>query len=140
VTEPDPAGSSYGKAITKALTDAKLNADDVNLVVPHGLGIPAFDRAEFAGLRSALGASMSKVALAPIKGQTGNLAAGSGADAAAAVLGLFHNTIPPAVNTRARFDPTLNVSPETRQARVDVSVSTVYSLGGQNAALVFKKV
>lgn len=140
VTEPDPAGTSYGKAITKALADAKLTAGDVDLLVPHGLGIPKFDRAEFAGLKAALGTSMPKVALAPIKGQTGSMAAGSGADAAAAVLGLFHDKIPPAINTRARFDPTLNVSPETRDARVEVSVSTVYSLGGQNAALVFKKV
>ena len=34
----------------------------------------------------------------------------------------------------------LNVKPEPRDAKVNVSVSSVYSLGGQNAALVFKKV
>ena len=34
----------------------------------------------------------------------------------------------------------LNVKPEARDSEVNVSVSSVYSLGGQNAALVFKKV
>ena len=42
--------------------------------------------------------------LAPIKGQIGNLAAGCGVDAAAAVLGLHHGKIPPAVNTRKVID------------------------------------
>jgi hypothetical protein len=33
----------------------------------------------------------------------------------------------------------LNAKPEARDAEVKVSVSSVYSLGGQNAALVFRK-
>ena len=62
-------------------------------------------------------------------------------DVAAAVLGLHHNKIPPAVNTRNLCDGIkLNVAAEAREAAVDISVSTVYSLGGQNAALVLKAV
>jgi 3-oxoacyl-(acyl-carrier-protein) synthase len=34
----------------------------------------------------------------------------------------------------------LNVSPEAREARIDVAVSSAYSLGGQNAALVFQRI
>lgn len=140
VTEPDPSGHSYSKAITKALKDAKLNTGDVDIVVPNGLGIPSFDRAEVAGLKQAFGSALSKVQLAPIKGQIGSLAAGSGVDAAAAVLSLHHGKVPAAVNTRAKIDGDLNVSPEVREVPANVSVSTVYSLGGQNAALVFRKV
>jgi len=140
VVEPDPSGHSYGRAITKALADAGVTRDDVDLVVPHGLGIAAFDRAELAGLRNAFGGALGKTPVAPIKGQVGNTAAGCGVDAAAAVLGLYHDKVPPAVNTGKRIDPDLNVSTETREKRVNVSVSTVYSLGGQNAALVFRKV
>ena len=65
----------------------------------------------------------------------------SGVDAAAAVLALHHNKIPAALNTRKPIDGLkLNVKPDARDADVKVSVSSVYSLGGQNAALVFKKV
>jgi 3-oxoacyl-(acyl-carrier-protein) synthase len=79
--------------------------------------------------------------MAPIKAQTGNLAAGSGVDAAAAVLSLHHNKIPAALNTRKAVNGVkLNVRPEVRDTDLKVSVSSVYSLGGQNAALVFKKV
>ena len=103
--------------------------------------IKSHDRAELAGLRTAFGDGLAKVPLAPIKAQIGNLAAGSGADAAAAVLALHAGKIPPAVNTRKTIDgQKLNVSPEARDAKLDVSISSVYSLGGQNAALVFKRV
>jgi 3-oxoacyl-[acyl-carrier-protein] synthase II len=141
VTQPDPKGTSYGKALSKALADANLPPNAVDLLVPCGLGIPGHDRAELAGLHNVFGGGLERVAVAPTKAQTGNLAAGSGVDAAAAVLGLYHNKIPPAVNTRKPLDGVkLNARPEARDAEVNVSVSTVYSLGGQNAALVFKAV
>jgi len=141
ITEPCPTGDSYAKAITKALADAKVAADDVSLLIPCGLGIPSHDRAELAGLQQAFGPRLASLPLSPIKSQIGNLAAGSGVDAAAAALSLHANKIPPAPNTRKTLDRTkLNVSPETRQADLNATVSSIYSLGGQNAALVFKKV
>jgi 3-oxoacyl-[acyl-carrier-protein] synthase II len=141
VTKPDPKGTSYGKAISKALADAKLPPTAVSVMVPCGLGIPGHDRAELAGLHQVFGGGLERVPLAPVKAQTGNLAAGSGVDAAAAVLALHHSKIPAALNTRKPIDGVkLNVRPEVRDAKIDVAVSSVYSLGGQNAALVFKRV
>ena len=141
VTEPDPSGHSYGKAITNALKDAKLETKDVDVLVPHGLGIADFDRAELNGLKKAFGNDLSRVALAPLKAQIGVLGAGCGVDAAAAVLALDSGKIPPALNTRKAIDgATLNVSQDTRDANANVAVSSVYALGGQNAALVFKKI
>ncbi|HMO26138.1 MAG TPA: beta-ketoacyl synthase N-terminal-like domain-containing protein, partial [Tepidisphaeraceae bacterium] len=99
VTEPDPTGHSYGKAIENALKDAKLQASDVSMIVPHGLGIASFDRAELAGLKKSLGESLTSVAVCPIKGQIGNLSAGCGVDAATAVLSVAHDKLPPAINS-----------------------------------------
>jgi 3-oxoacyl-[acyl-carrier-protein] synthase II len=140
VTEPDPRGHSYARAVGNALADAKVNPADVGCIVPHGLGIPAFDRAELAGLAGVFGEALGQVPMAPIKAQLGNLAAGCGVDAATAALALHHNTIPGAVNTPSPVDARLNVRMSVREMRVDVSVSSVYSLGGQNAALVFRRV
>lgn len=140
VVEPDPSGRSYAKAISKALADAGLKPADIGVLVPNGLGIPAFDRAELAGLKSALGSDLKNIALAPIKAQIGALAAGTGVDAATAVLSLHHGKVPAAINSTSPIDPDLNLSPTVRSLKGDVSVSTVYSLGGQNATLVFKKV
>lgn len=141
VTQPDPSGRSYANAIVNALADAGLTAADMDLLVPNGLGIASHDRAELAGLQTALGSAAARVPVSPIKGQTGSLAAGSGVEAATAVLALHHGKIPPAINTRKPLDGVkLNVSPQTRDAKIDVAVTSVYSLGGQNAALVFRKV
>lgn len=140
VTEPDPTGHSYGKAIENALKDAKLAARDVDLMIPHGLGIANFDRAELNGIKKALGSELDRIALAPIKAQIGNCGAGNGMDVTAAVLALHHGKVPPALNSKKAFDgQKLNVSPEARDLNAEVAVSSVYALGGQNAALVFKK-
>jgi len=141
VTLPDPSGRSYAKAITNALADGAATAADVDLLVPNGLGIVSHDRAELAGLQAAFGGAAATVPISPIKAQTGSLAAGSGVEVATAVLALHHGKIPPAINTRKAIDGAkLNASPQTRDAKIDLAVSSVYSLGGQNAALVFRKV
>lgn len=141
VTDPEPSGHSYGKAIGKALADANIPPAGVDLLLPCGLGIPSHDRAELNGLTQVFGGGFKRVPLAPIKAQTGNLAAGNGVEAVAAVMSVHAGKIPPAVNTRKTVDGhKLNVSPDTRDADVNVAITSVYSLGGQNAALVFKKV
>lgn len=141
ITDPTPDGYSYGKAIAKALADANVPPAATDLIVPCGSGIPAHDRAELNGLTTVFGGGLERVPLAPIKAQTGNLAAGNGVEAVAAVLAVHHGKIPPAVNTRKTIDGrTLNVSDHTREAKVNIAVTSTYSLGGQNAALVFKKV
>jgi len=140
ITEPSPTGDSYGKAIGKALADANLPPAAVDLLVPCGLGLPAHDRAELNGLTTVFGGGLSRIPITTIKPRTGNLAAGSGVDAAAAVLSLHHKKIPGAVNTKKiQGGLQLNMTPEARDAQVNVAVSSVYSLGGQNAALVFKR-
>jgi 3-oxoacyl-(acyl-carrier-protein) synthase len=73
------------------------------------------------------------------KAQTGALAAGSGVEAGIAALAVDAGKIPPSVNTIKPVNSMhLNVSRETRDSKINISVSSVYSLGGQNAALVFK--
>jgi 3-oxoacyl-[acyl-carrier-protein] synthase II len=141
VTEPDPSGHSYGRAITKALADANLPPNAVDLLIPCGLGIPSHDAAELNGLTQVFGGGLERVAMSPVKSQIGNLAAGSGAETAAALFAIRDGKIPPAPNTRkVRNGRKLNVAPQTREQKVNVSVSSVYSIGGQNAALVFKAV
>jgi len=113
----------------------------VDLIVPNGLGIPVHDRAELAGLKNAFGNRMSEVPMSLTKAQTGALAAGSGVEAGIAALAIHAGKIPPSVNTIKPMSSTsLNVSREARDAKINISISSVYSLGGQNAALVFKHI
>ena len=105
------------------------------------MGISGFDAAELNGLKRALGAELERIALAPIKAQVGNLGAGSGVDAAAAVLSVHSGKVPAAINTKKLVNgQKLNVAAQARDLPAKVAISAVYSLGGQNAALVFKQV
>ncbi|GIW76602.1 MAG: 3-oxoacyl-[acyl-carrier-protein] synthase 2 [Phycisphaerae bacterium] len=138
LTEPDPTGRSYGKAVENALKDARSTPQQVDLLIPHGLGIPSHDRAELEGLKKGLGEHLSRIPVSAIKAQISQLGAGCGVDVATAVLSIHHQTVPPAINTRQTGDIRLNVSDQSRKAPVRTVLTTVYSLGGQNAALVFK--
>ncbi len=141
ITQPEPSGHSYGKAIAKALKDANLPPAAVDLLVPCGLGIASHDKAELNGLTQVFGGGLERIAMSPIKSQIGNLAAGCGAEAAAALLALRDQKIPAAINTKKLAEGRkLNVAPAARDAKLNVAVSSVYSIGGQNAALVFKTV
>jgi 3-oxoacyl-[acyl-carrier-protein] synthase II len=83
---------------------------------------------------------MSEVPMSLTKAQTCSLAAGSGVEAGTAALAINAGKIPPSVNTiKAADSSRLNVSAEARDGKINVCVSSVYSLGGQNAALVFKR-
>jgi 3-oxoacyl-[acyl-carrier-protein] synthase II len=141
VTDPEPSGHSYAMAITKALKDASVSAADVGLVIPNGLGIASHDRVELAGLKQALGTHLPDTPMSLTKAQTGTMAAGSGVEVGTSVLAVAEQKIPPSINTKKPVDGAkLNVSSQVRDAKIDVCVSSVYSLGGQNAALVFKRV
>jgi 3-oxoacyl-[acyl-carrier-protein] synthase II len=140
ITDPSPDGSSYSRAIGKALQDANLPPAAVDLLVPCGLGLPAHDRAELNALTTVFGGGLSRIPMTTIKPRTGNTAAGSGIDAAAALLSMHHGKIPAALNTnKIQSDRQLNLVPEPRDATINTAVSSVYSLGGQNAALVFRR-
>jgi 3-oxoacyl-[acyl-carrier-protein] synthase II len=141
ITDPEPSGHSYAMAISKALKDAGVSAADVGLLIPNGLGVASHDRAELAGLKQALGTRASDIPMSLTKAQTGTLAAGSGVEVGTAVLAIAEQKIPPSINTKKPIDGMkLNVFGQVRDAKINVCVSSVYSLGGQNAALVFRKV
>jgi len=142
-SEPHPEGKGIALAVRKALSDASLTPDNVDLVATFGTGIVAQDISEARGIRSALGERAAKVPALAIKGAVGNNGAGSGAiDVAVAVLCMKHNTIPASQNVE-RPDPECAlklVTGEAIDAKVNAVVSIAYALGGgQNAALVLKR-
>lgn len=141
VTEPDPTGYSYGRAIAKAMTDANVAPGDIDLLVPHALGIPKQDAAELNGLRDVFAGKLDNPLVTTPKAQMGTLGAGCGVDVATAVLSVSTGNVPPAVNTHTLpAGVCLNVSPESRSEKIEVALTTAFSQGGQNAALVFRKI
>jgi len=142
-SEPHPQGEGIALAISKAMDDANLAADEVDMISAFGSGIVGHDLSEARGIHAALGNRSCEIPTLAIKGSVGNNGAGTGAiDLSVAILCMKHQMIPPALNVE-KVDPEcgLNVvRGDPVDARLDAVVSVAYSLGGgQNAALVIKR-
>jgi 3-oxoacyl-[acyl-carrier-protein] synthase II len=142
-SEPHPQGAGISLAIAKALADAHLKPEQVDLVGAAGVGTVAHDISEARGIRAALGNRATTVPVMAIKGSLGNNGAGSGAiDLGVLAMCVKHQTVPPAVNLE-RMDPEcgLNVvDDQPLKAESSAAVSVAYAMGGgQNAALVLKR-
>ncbi|MBT5582967.1 MAG: hypothetical protein HOJ54_03065, partial [Phycisphaerae bacterium] len=75
----EASAESIADAITLAMNQAGLSANDIDAIVPMGLGIRGIDRAELEALRISLGErghTLPRILLTPA---TGNCCAGHGA-------------------------------------------------------------
>jgi 3-oxoacyl-[acyl-carrier-protein] synthase II len=142
-SRPAPDGRGIASALRKALKDAAVSPDQVDLMSAFGCGLIEHDRAEAAGIRSVLGERAAQVPVLNTKGGLGNNGAGSGAiDLIATVLAMHNTTIPAAINSEP-IDPDCGLKLVTGRpvdAKIDLALSAAYALGGgQNAALVIKR-
>ncbi len=137
----EPDGKGIQIAIEKALAEAQIEPHDLDLIIPHGTGIPADDLAEARAIRAALGEAAARVPVWPTKSMLSNTGAAGGAvDIVAAVCAMRDGKIPAAKNCDRKAEGCdLNIVTEPREAKIRYALSCSYSYGGQTAAVVLKK-
>lgn len=133
-------GAGLEIAIRQALAQAGINPEDLDLIIPHGTGIPRDDQTEAAVLQKILGDAAAKVPVWPIKGQVSHTGSASGAiDLVTAVLAIKHGTIGAAYNFTAPAEGCkLHIPTEPIQKEIRHVLCCGYSFGGQTAAVVLK--
>ncbi|KPK43816.1 MAG: hypothetical protein AMJ65_04715 [Phycisphaerae bacterium SG8_4] len=136
----EPDGHGLQIAIEKAIADAQIKPEDLDLVIPHGTGISCDDMAEAAAIAAALGEAAADIAVWPTKSMLSNTGAACGAvDIVAAVCAMKEGKIPAAVNCSRKADGcSLNIASESRDTRIRYALSCSYTYGGQTAAVVLK--
>jgi len=136
----EPDGEGIQIAVEKALDDAEIRPDDLDLIIPHGTGIPRDDLAEARGLQTALGPAVGPIPVWPTKSMLSTTGAASGAlDVVAAVRAIAAGIIPAARNfERPAAGCRLNVATQRRDVRIRHVLCCSYTHGGQTAALVLK--
>ncbi len=136
--EPDPSGELAAAAITRALQQAGLGADDVDAVTAHAAGTRTGDLAEARAIRTALGGHRPAVT-AP-KGALGHSMGASGAvGAVITVQSLRDGVVAPTLNFE-NADPDIDldvVAGSGRSGDYRYAVSDTLGFGGHNVALVF---
>ncbi|UCF16535.1 MAG: beta-ketoacyl-[acyl-carrier-protein] synthase family protein [Phycisphaerales bacterium] len=136
----EPNGYGLQIAIEKAIADAEITPDDLDLIIPHGTGIPGDDLAEAKAIQAALGNAAAEIPVWPTKSMLSNTGAASGAvDLIAAVCAMKEGKIPAAINCDRKTDGcNLNITDEPQETNIRYALSCSYTYGGQTAAVVLK--
>jgi len=135
---PEPDGKWAAAAIEDALNDAGLNPEDIGYINAHGTSTKVNDKVESQVIRRVFGDR--KIPVSSNKSMIGHTLGAAGAiEAAATVLTLHNNIIPPTINYETP-DPEcpLDVVPnQARESRISAALSNAFGFGGQNGVLVF---
>jgi 3-oxoacyl-[acyl-carrier-protein] synthase II len=143
LTDPDPEGSNPARAMTMALEDAGITAEEIDYVNAHGTSTPAGDSAETRVIKLALGEDKARrTPISSTKGATGHCLGASGAvEAIACVFACGRGVVPPTIHYETP-DPEcdLDVIPNVgREHPVRHALSNNFGFGGHNACLVIKR-
>ena len=142
VTAPPDDGEGARKAMSKALTDARLNPDQVQYVNAHATSTGLGDRAETLAIRRAFGPAADKLAVSSTKSMTGHLLGAAGAvEAIFSVLALRDQVAPPTINLHEPGEGCdLDYVPNTaRQMPLEYALSNSFGFGGTNGSLIFRR-
>lgn len=137
----EPDGTGITIAIEKALAQAGISPEEIDLIIPHGVGIPQDDLAEAKAIEAAIGREAKRIPVWPTKSMLSNTgAACGGIDVVAAVCAMRDGLIPAAKNcTKKAAGCNLNIVKETIKADIRYALCCGYTYGGQTAAVVLKK-
>lgn len=137
-----PDGLEMGLAITDALGQGRIRADQVSYISAHGSGTRQNDRHETAAFKRALGEVAYRVPISSIKSMVGHsLGAIGSIEMAACALAIEFGVVPPTANWATR-DPECDldyVPNEARELPVDVALSVGSGFGGFQSAMVFRR-
>jgi 3-oxoacyl-[acyl-carrier-protein] synthase II len=140
-TTPHPEGLGAARAMTAALADAGLAADEVDYVNAHGTGTQANDVAETLAIRRALGERAGRVPVSSTKSLLGHLiAACGGPELVVTVLSVARGAVHPTRNLTTP-DPRCDldyIAEGARRLRLRAALSSSFGFGGQNACLAVR--
>lgn len=142
MVQPDIDGRGASLAFRNALSDAGIQAQEVDYINAHGTGTGLNDQVETRVIKEVFGEHSFNLAISSIKPITGHMLGAAGAvELIAAVQALQNNIIPPTINLE-NADPQCDLDYVPGKARVkelQVVLSDSLGFGGHNAALIIRK-
>jgi len=140
MTAPPESGDGAALAMSNALSDSKLNPDEVDYINAHGTSTPLGDIAETKAIKKVFS---NPPVISSTKSMTGHTLGAAGAlESIFSILALQDQIIPPTINLHNQ-DPECDLDYNANQARdkkVNVVMNNSFGFGGTNSTLVFKKI
>jgi 3-oxoacyl-[acyl-carrier-protein] synthase II len=131
------------RAITLAIEEAGISAQDVQYASLHGTSTEMNDRVETRALKLAFGDHAYRIPMSGLKSQVGHAQGACGAASVAATLiAMEHGQIPPTINLDTA-DPEcdLDYVPDVgRKANIEHALCNCVGFGSKNSALLLKKI
>ncbi|MEB6335584.1 beta-ketoacyl-ACP synthase II [Serratia rhizosphaerae] len=144
MTSPPENGAGAALAMANALSDAGLNAGQIDYINAHGTSTPAGDKAEAEAVKSIFGADAARVMVSSTKSMTGHLLGAAGAiESIFTVLALRDQSVPPTINLDNPDEGCdLDFVPnEARQTKdMEYTLCNSFGFGGTNGSLIFRRV
>jgi 3-oxoacyl-[acyl-carrier-protein] synthase II len=139
ITQPDEQGTGAGRAMERALHDARLAPDSLDYINAHGTSTSLGDQAETTAIKRVFGPHAKQLSISSTKSQLGHmLGASGGVELVFAALAIRDGLIPPTINYDTP-DPgcDLDYTPNrARERRVRTAMSNSFGFGGHNASVV----
>jgi 3-oxoacyl-[acyl-carrier-protein] synthase II len=139
IPSPDPEPATW--AMRQALTDARVNPEDVDYLNAHATSTPVGDVAEARVLEAVFASALSRVPVSSTKSMTGHLlTAAAAVEALACLIAMQRRALPPTINLHQPDPacPLLHVANQAQDHAVRVAVSNSFGFGGSNTCLVLK--
>ena len=143
ITASAPGGAGAVRCINWALKSAGISVDKIDYINAHGTSTPINDLNETLAYKTVFGSKENVPPVSSTKSMTGHmLGAAGGVEAIACAQVLKEGFLPPTRNYDDS-DPEcdLDYIPGcAREVQAEYVLSTNFAFGGQNAALVFRRV
>lgn len=144
ITAPHPEGKGAIRVMKDALTEARMNPEEIGYINVHGTSTPLGDLAETIAIKEVFGDHSYNLNISSTKSMTGHLLGAAGAiEAIAGIFALQDGFIPPTINhftDDPDLDNKLNFTfNEPQERKVNAILSNTFGFGGHNASVVIKK-
>lgn len=139
-TESHSIDRGLEAAIESALADAQITADDIDLIIPLGLGVPDLDQMEYGALRAVFSDKINDIPMITLANLVGNtMAAHGGLMAAAGAMCMKLQKIPPITPQCAAWHDHHTRQDHLTTPTLNYSLICSGSLGGQTGAIILKR-
>lgn len=142
ITTPDSSGESAARAMSIAIKDAGIDANNIDYVNLHGTSTPVGDLIELTAVKRVFGDYTAKLPLSSTKSMTGHALGAAGAlESIICLKAMQDSLIPATINLENPEDEcaNFNIIKETKGADLKYVLSNSFGFGGTNATLVFGK-
>jgi 3-oxoacyl-[acyl-carrier-protein] synthase II len=141
MTAPRPDGAQAARAMRLALRNARVAAEEIDFISPHGSSTPLNDAAETLAIKEVLGEHAYAVPVSGTKPYHAHALGASGAiEAAITCLAMKRGWIPPTLNVDSP-DAACDLDYVTGSGRAHyprTAISNSFGFGGINASLVLR--